>query len=105
MARKWSILSTFESTFPRIAYAKNMPSIHIILPLAGEGKLYFKIFSFSYFLGPLHRTHTGGIRQNLFEIYYFEKLHAPRARGARVRARGARDGRRDEVSAEKSCKQ
>jgi hypothetical protein len=32
----------------------------------------------------------GGIRQNLFEIYYFEKLHASRARGARVRARRAR---------------
>ena len=39
---------------------------------------------------------TGGIRQNLFEIYYFDKLHAPRARGARVRARAAREGRRDE---------
>jgi hypothetical protein len=30
---------------------------------------------------------TGEIRQNLFKIYYFEKLHAPRARGARARAR------------------
>jgi hypothetical protein len=30
---------------------------------------------------------TWGIRQNLFEIYYFEKLHAPRARGARARAK------------------
>ena len=34
---------------------------------------------------------TGGIRQNLFKIYYFEKLHAPRARGARARARAARE--------------
>jgi hypothetical protein len=40
--------------------------------------------------------YTGGIRQNLFEIYYFEKLHAPRARGARARARASRGGRRDE---------
>ena len=30
--------------------------------------------------------HTGGIRHNLFEIYYFEKLYAPRARAARARA-------------------
>jgi hypothetical protein len=37
---------------------------------------------------------TGGIRYNLFKIYYFEKLHAPRA--ARVRARAAREGQRDE---------
>jgi hypothetical protein len=29
---------------------------------------------------------TGGIRQNFFYIYYFEKLHAPRARGAHARA-------------------
>ena len=36
---------------------------------------------------------TGGVRQNLFEIYYFEKLHAPRARGARARARAAREVR------------
>jgi hypothetical protein len=41
-------------------------------------------------------TYGGGVRQNLFEIYYFEKLHAPRARGARARARTAREGRRDE---------
>jgi hypothetical protein len=27
-----------------------------------------------------------GIRQNLFEIYYFEKLHAPHARAALARA-------------------
>ena len=45
---------------------------------------------------------TGGIRQNLFEIYYFEKLHAPRARGARARARAARDGRRDESTVNNS---
>jgi hypothetical protein len=34
----------------------------------------------------------GGIRQNLFEIYYFEKLHAPRARGARALAPRAKVG-------------
>ena len=45
---------------------------------------------------------TGGIRQNLFEIYYFEKLHAPRARGARARARAAREGRRDESTVNNS---
>jgi hypothetical protein len=39
---------------------------------------------------------TGGIRENLFEKYYFEKLHAPRARGARARAHAAREGRRDQ---------
>jgi hypothetical protein len=39
---------------------------------------------------------TGGIRQNLFENYYFKKLHAPRARGARVCARAEREGRRNE---------
>jgi hypothetical protein len=36
-------------------------------------------------------ANTGGIRQNLFlKIYYFEKLHAPHARGARARSRLAR---------------
>jgi hypothetical protein len=39
---------------------------------------------------------TGGIRQNLFENYYFEKLHTPHARGAHARARAAREGRRDQ---------
>ena len=37
--------------------------------------------------------HTEGIRQNLFELYYFEKLHATRARGARARTRRARESR------------
>jgi hypothetical protein len=46
---------------------------------------------------------TGGIRKNLFEIYYFEKLHAPRARGARARARASREGRRDESTMNNSC--
>jgi hypothetical protein len=41
-------------------------------------------------LGSPSSMPTGGIRQNLFEIYYFEKLHAPRARGARARSRLAR---------------
>ena len=45
---------------------------------------------------------TGGIRQNLFENYYFEQLHAPRARGARARARAAREGRRDESTVHNS---
>ena len=45
---------------------------------------------------------TGGIRQNLFEIYYFEKLHAPRARGARACARAAREARRDESTVNNS---
>jgi hypothetical protein len=45
---------------------------------------------------------TGGIRQNLFKIYYFEKLHAPRARGARARARAAREGRRGESTVNNS---
>ena len=47
-------------------------------------------------------AHTGGIRHNLFENYYFEKLHAPRARGARARARAAREGRRDESTVNNS---
>ena len=42
------------------------------------------------------------MRQNLFENYYFEKLHAPRARGARARARAAREGRRDQSSVNNS---
>ena len=46
--------------------------------------------------------HTGGIRQNLFEIYYFEKLHAPRARGACAYARASREGRRDESTVNNS---
>ena len=45
---------------------------------------------------------TGGIRQNLFENYYFEKLQAPRARGARARARAARKGRWDESNVNNS---
>ena len=45
---------------------------------------------------------AGGIRQNLFEIIIFEKLHAPLARGARARARAARDGRRDESTVSNS---
>jgi hypothetical protein len=45
------------------------------------------------------RVHPrGGRRQNLFENYYFEKLHAPRARGARA----AREGRRDESTVNNS---
>jgi hypothetical protein len=45
---------------------------------------------------------TGGIRQNLFEIYYFEKLHAPRVRGARARLRAAREARWDESTVNNS---
>ena len=45
---------------------------------------------------------TGGIRKNLLEIYYFEKLHAPRTRGARARARASREGRRDESTVNNS---
>jgi hypothetical protein len=41
--------------------------------------------------GSATHNHTGGIRQNLFEIYYFEKLRAPRARGACPRARALRE--------------
>jgi hypothetical protein len=49
---------------------------------------------------------TAGIRQNLFEIYYFEKLHSPRTCGAFARARAAREsnfeGRRDESTVDNS---
>jgi hypothetical protein len=45
---------------------------------------------------------TGGIRQNLLDIIIFENLHAPRARGARARARAARDGRRAESTVSNS---
>jgi hypothetical protein len=48
-----------------------------------------------------HLRLRGGIRQNLY-FYYFEKLHAPRARGARARARAAREGRRDESTVNNS---
>jgi hypothetical protein len=44
----------------------------------------------------------GGARENLFENYHFEKLHAPRTRGAPVRARAAREGRRDESTVNNS---
>jgi hypothetical protein len=36
------------------------------------------------------------------KIIIFEKLHAPRARGARARARAAREGRRDESTVNNS---
>jgi hypothetical protein len=43
---------------------------------------------------------TGGIRQNLFEIHYCEKLHAPPA--WRARARTSREGRRDKSTVNNS---
>jgi hypothetical protein len=65
--------------------------------------LYTKFILLVFKNPGLHtRVHTWGIRQNLFEIYYFEKLHALRARGARARARAARDGRRDESTVNNS---
>jgi hypothetical protein len=45
----------------------------------------FRIFLFSGYLPA--GTHTGGTRHNLFEIYYFEKLYAPRARALALRAK------------------
>ena len=47
--------------------------------------------------------YTGGIRYNLFEIYYFGKLHAPRARARRARTRRAREGRQDESTVNNSA--
>ena len=52
--------------------------------------------------GRYRSVHTGGIRYNLFEIYYFEKLHAPRARARRARTRHAREGRQDESTVNNS---
>ena len=50
----------------------------------------------------LTHSHTGGIRHNLFEVYYFENLHAPHARGARARTLHAREGRSGEPSVNNS---
>ena len=50
----------------------------------------------------LHQSIQGGYVRILFEIYYFEKLHAPRSRGACVHARASREGRRDESTVNNS---